>query len=83
MRILSDGPYSAEEAAEFTYKVYGNVITQMKAILQARAILKIDFASEKNHERAERVLATGAGGDSWSRKCVGRGVAQCVQSLHV
>ena len=66
MKVLQDGGYSEEEASKFVYRVYGNVVTQMRVLLLAADKLKIAFADEANNERAKTVLATPAGGDAWS-----------------
>uniref|UniRef100_A0A7S1V9K0 Guanine nucleotide-binding protein subunit alpha n=1 Tax=Sexangularia sp. CB-2014 TaxID=1486929 RepID=A0A7S1V9K0_9EUKA len=64
--IQKDGGYSKKELEDLTYTVYGNVITQMKVIVTVALKLKIDMEKPENSERAQRIAAIPAGGDSWT-----------------
>jgi len=67
MKIIQDGGgFTTEELQSYKYIVFGNVVTQMKVILNAAEKLIIPFDSEENKRRAERVTKVPNGGDAWS-----------------
>jgi len=67
MKIIQDhGGYSKAELLEFRYVIYGNVITQMKAMLEAANRLNMSVANPENAARVTRLLNCPTGGDAWS-----------------
>jgi len=67
MKIIQDnGGFTTEELQSYKYIVYGNCVTQMKVIVNAAMKLDIQFQSEDNKRRAERLTKVPSGGDAWS-----------------
>jgi len=76
MKILQkNGGYSQQELADFTFVVYGNIITQMKVIVTVALKLRIDLERPENAARAKRIGDVPAGGDAWSAE-VARDIAE-------
>lgn len=69
MKILQKkdgGGFSKEELLSYKYIVYGNCVTQMKALVTACGKLEIKLSNEENEVRAQRLTNAPPGGDSWS-----------------
>lgn len=72
MKIIQDhGGYSKEELLEYKYIIFGNCITQMKAILEGAQKLNMSVANQENLVRFNRMLNTPSGGDAWSAEVAG------------
>jgi len=66
MKIISDGGFTQQELQRYTWIIYGNIISQMKAVIAASYRLRIEIQSEEARVRASQVDGLPSGGDSWS-----------------
>jgi len=64
--IQENGGFSQEDLQSYKYIVYGNCITQMKVLVTAASKLNIEFASDENRKRADRLQKAPMFGDSWT-----------------
>jgi len=67
MKIIQDGGgFTSEELQSYKYIVFGNVVTQMKVIINAAEKINIPLDNEENKRRSERISKVPNGGDAWS-----------------
>jgi len=64
--IGENGGYTKEELSAHKFLVYGNIITQMKLLCSSAIQLATQLDSEENQRRAERLVDTSPGGDTWT-----------------
>jgi len=68
MKIIQDeGGFSTEELISFRNVIFSNCVSQMRVILEASVLLKVQLRSETSVEAAKKILGLPASGNSWSK----------------
>jgi len=68
MKIIQDnGGFSNDELLSYKNVIYSNCVSQIRVILEAAAILKIQLHSEQALQSAQKILALPTTGNAWDR----------------
>jgi len=69
MKILQDnGGFSKEEYLSYKSVIYANCVSQIRVILEAAAILKIQLHSENALRAAEKIMSLPTTGSAWNQE---------------
>jgi len=66
--IQDDGGFSQEELISYKSVIYSNCVSQMRVILEAAALLKIELHSEEALSAAQKILSLPPTGNSWNNE---------------